>query len=323
MSLPIWNITQWGKDNNVGSYSLSYATSLEKIMSTIFKWEGLPEEIEGWMIERLLFWRGECAFWKLGDKYITTPFVKKDWDMYNLTTIANPIPYNGKGPTSKFTLHREDIKPKIGFFKEKAVFITNNINKKNTLFPVITLLREMQGVYVELSNERKNSRSINLFNANDKKTAKTMKNEIDNIYYGNEPFAILTTASQKIIDSATRLGDKDKDRTVVLWESFSKYKKEINELVGIPFDSRAEKKERVLEQEVNVSQIQVNETLQGMLMFRERAVKEINKTFNLNITVGFDSHIENALEQQDNQEQINTNTNKIGDNENEIQPNNN
>ncbi len=297
MSLPIFEINQFAKKNNVGDFALAYGMSLQKIMSTLFKWTNLPDGLESWMIERLLFWRGEVGFWKLGNKYVITPVNKLDWDMYDLTTVANPIPWNGKGPSGGITLVSADaINPhKNGTVLTKAVFIRNNLNRTNTLFPVLGLLQFLQRTWNELNNDRKNSRSINIFSSTTKKAAKTLKKELNGVYFNDEPYIVVSDSASNTLKSATRLNPNNQPRSEALWNDFTKAKQEINELIGIPFDSRPDKQERVITQEINISQIQVNEILQSMLDFRKRAVKEINKVFNLNIRCEIDEIVEAAF----------------------------
>ncbi len=282
-------------------------------MNTVFKWEGLPDEIEGWMIENLLFFRGECAFWKLGDKFVVTPNVKVDWDLYGLTTIANPVQWNGKGPDGSVVLHTSDVNPIKGKYKEIAVFIRNNLNKSATLTPVISLLQFLQGRWVELNLDRLNSRNLNLLTTTTKKIAKTIKKEMNAVYDNDEPFAVISQGAADIISTITKLNPNNTPRSISLWDDITKAKQEINEMIGIPFDSRPEKKERVISQEVNISQIQVNEVLEGMLNFRKRAVEKINNEFGLNITVQLDEKVEAAFDDEgdNNEGQKNTQTDQM------------
>ncbi len=325
MSLPIYNIATFGTRYNVGAYALSYAGSLRKIMTSIFKYEGLPEGVESWMIEQILFFRGEAAFFKVGEQYVITPLVRMDWNLYNLTTIASPIPYNGKGPNGSITLISDEViisnlKNKYKKNNTKAVFFINNISRQATLKPIVGLLKFLQNTWVELNYDRKNSRNINVISAGTPKEAKTIKKEMGKVYYNNEPFVVLSNSTQDLIKNITKLNPNNTPRSTSLWDDFVKAKQEINELVGIPFDSRPEKKERVITQEVNISQIQTNEILQEMLIFRQRALKEIEKVFNLKITVSLDEKIEAAF--GDNQEQAEAqNNNNQGDND-EVQRDN-
>lgn len=76
----------------------------EQIHCNRFKWYGLPRGIEGNLIERMLYYRGQVAWFYLKPqkKFVVLPFVLNgDIDLYGRYTSISPLPFNGS--TDKIT----------------------------------------------------------------------------------------------------------------------------------------------------------------------------------------------------------------------------
>ena len=70
----------------------------EQIAVNRYKWENLPDEIDEQLLERILYYKGQGAFFKLQDeKFYFLPYALNGTiDVYGRFTDITPLPFNGK-----------------------------------------------------------------------------------------------------------------------------------------------------------------------------------------------------------------------------------
>jgi hypothetical protein len=62
-----------------------------------FKWKNLPKELNSKLMERILYYRGQGMFFKLGGKFYFLPYALAGTiDVYGRFTSTTPLPFNGK-----------------------------------------------------------------------------------------------------------------------------------------------------------------------------------------------------------------------------------
>ena len=67
-----------------------------------YKWYGLPKGLNAEIIERVLYYRGQGAFFKLQDKFFFLPYtLDGSIDCYGRFTGITPLPFNGSTATKK------------------------------------------------------------------------------------------------------------------------------------------------------------------------------------------------------------------------------
>lgn len=82
-----------------------------------YVWYNLPEGINGNLIERILYYKGQGALIKLGEKFAFLPFSPKNQpDMYGRATSLTPLPFTGAFDT------KEKEKPLIPGLEYKCVY---------------------------------------------------------------------------------------------------------------------------------------------------------------------------------------------------------
>lgn len=62
-----------------------------------YKWKNLPNGLLGWQIERMLYYRGSVAGFKVNDQFYVLPYViQGNINIYGMPTRIKPMAYNGK-----------------------------------------------------------------------------------------------------------------------------------------------------------------------------------------------------------------------------------
>lgn len=61
-----------------------------------FTWYNLPEGLDGEMIERILYYKGQLMLFRLGNKFYSLPFcLNGEIDVYGRYETISPLPFNG------------------------------------------------------------------------------------------------------------------------------------------------------------------------------------------------------------------------------------
>ncbi len=303
-----------------------YMTNIRRIFNSLFEWENLPKGLKSYFIERFLFDYGVVAFYKVDDTFYCLPAFIQDFDVYfeyltafayspykGVTTMGEISDINAQVNTNLANNKSIDIKdkqvqgeiavnPLPNSGQIKGVFIYNNIDKQSTLSPILPLLDLINKTYNEIFNDINNSKSVRLLSATSDAKAKSISRVMNRLYDQNAPFIVLNKgkmediSEMKMFEGASKLSD--------IWSSYRNSEELLARSLGLIFDNRADKKERVLESEINVSNFQASHILLEMLEHRKNAVKEINKTFGTNIVVKLselaDSVVSNPLHQDMN-----------------------
>ena len=236
------------------------------ICLTHFKWDNLPNGINPIFLEKTLFNDGKGMFIKDNEfGFMFVPCVASD----KLNYQNEPISYNANANGYSKT-----------FLKDEIVLIRNN--------PLETPTNEMILNYCIKIAECANIARINLQAQKtpilvicDDKDILTMKN-LYKKYEGNTPVIFgdknLNFENLKVLKTdAPFVIDKISDYKVIL-------KNELLTNLGID-NTNIDKKERLITDEVNSNnkEIEINRTV--MLNERKKACKLINEKFNLNINV--------------------------------------
>lgn len=256
-------------DNNFDllEFEMEYNKYLNIYLS-LFKWNNLPNNINPIFIEQTLLTQGKGMF--INDNELGFMFVpciansKVNYQNEPIEYTANAIGYN-----------------KI-FSKDDIVLIRNNPLENSSDIMLIN--------YCIKLSECSNTARINLQAQKtpilivcDDKDLLTMKNLYQK-YNGNEPVIYgdknLNFENLKVLKTdAPYVIDKISDYKVIL-------RNELLTNLGID-NSNIDKKERLITDEVNSNNKEIEINRNVMLKEREKACELINKKFNLNISVSF------------------------------------
>ena len=245
-----------------------YFLRLEMLAKSVYKWENLPNGMNERWIENFLFGEGKCVFYNDDKRGFMVAECTQDGDLNNYDDPTSVTPCGID----------VECKPlKVG---KDCILIRNNdrmLNTSGTLKLFAYRLAEI-------------SRTIDV-NVTAQKTpvliATTEKTKLSlkNIYVqwnGNEPVIwgdkTFDPDSLKILKTdAPIVFPELQQHKLAIWN-------ECLTFLGIN-NANTEKRERLITEEVSANNEHIDLSAECFLKARERAAEEINKLFNLNISV--------------------------------------
>lgn len=254
---------------NLNDYTLTdYFIRLMLISRSVFEWTGLPDNMNEKWIERYLFAEGKCVFFKDPVKgYMVTALTPNGrLNYYNEYTDIRPyaVDYTGKSLVN-------DVDCVVIKNNDLCVPTTRTIQlyayKLASIDRTIDVNIEAQKTPVMVACSEKERMSMRNF----------IKQRQD-----NEPFIFVTdkmnTEGIKVHDLKAPMVFRELEyQKHMVWNECMTY-------LGIN-NANMDKKERLVDDEVQANNEQVEACFNAMLSERQRACEMINKIFGLNISV--------------------------------------
>lgn len=262
----------------------SIISMLEMILNTYFKWtfsEKVSEEIESYIIEKLLFENGRAFFFETGGHYFITMVAERGQiDAVGRLVKARAITLDGNEYPEKIIrpIVKQNKSGKIEIEQPNAVLIKNNLLD----LPTITLLQPFidtlnytwQTLQINLSNNRVKR----IITATDANQANTIKREINDLIDGVDSIKVITDKNAvdgiKTLDAVSNSQDVKDIREVYDW-----LYNWILTYIGINSIAQIDKQSGESEAEINANRQQTNAVLNSYLEFRKKACGEINKLY--------------------------------------------
>lgn len=263
-----------------------------------FVWEGLPKGLNGNLIETMLYYKGQLAFFKSGSKYYILPFVYTGtMNHYGLPEKILPIPFNGK---------IEDEKNPKGFIADPKIAVVYPDEEVYDEYEVAVVLRERSSLMIGFALP-----SIVLTDQLRKKLSEHLILVRNNIIL-SQPMKYVSVETQDKANSVatqfdslindvlqgnviqtivghTKLNDVMSEAPKIdaqkLWQSYSSLDALRLEGLGILNTGTFEKHERILQGEIAGKQSESKLVLQDHLAHRETFCKMLKQYFNLDVTV--------------------------------------
>lgn len=270
------------KLNNLTFTDYFYRLSL--IALSIFKWENLPNGINERWIEKYLFDIGECMFFKdpiLG--FRVSKSIDKGINIYNEPIDLEP---ESTGLTEPKT-YKNGI---------NAVLIKNNDLSIPTL-PTLQLYAYRLADLTRAQDVNITAQKTPILIITSDRQKLTMKN-VFNQWSGNEPVIYgdkeMNIDGVKVLKTdAPIVFDKIQIQKHQLWN-------EVMTFLGVN-NANQDKKERLVDDEVQANNEQVKISLDVMLKARQSACTEINRIFGTNIKVSARIGIESKIDELNNE----------------------
>lgn len=237
------------------------------LMLNQFKWNNLPEGIEERHIERVLFDEGRCLFFE--DKLnglLCLPCCES----------GTPNVYGDylKWRATGFNYYKDvDIKD--------AVLIENNKLRMPTRTAVLYFVNQLYEIIRTRDTNIKTLKLPFVFLCDDK-TQFTLKNIFEKI--DENEYAIFADKNLKLDDLLNVLETGVKPFTTELTDVYHDVMNEALTYLGIN-NSNTDKRERLITDEANANNQFIECCSEMFLESRKRACEEINKKFNLNVSV--------------------------------------
>lgn len=256
------------------------------IATSRFKWKGLPKEIKGYNLEKVVNLYGQAVFFKIGDQYLVTSFVNSGTlDIYGESMYGTPIGINGISfPALYVKKTMVNASGQIQTKEQEGVLIRNNIYSIPTYALIKPYVEKLCFIWESMGINAGLSRVVALIHAN-KDLSGIIRSEIGKIL-GSTPSGIAVVNDKtNVLDKIDKLDFNVEYQPDKYWEDFDNTFNKCCELVGITCDLNKAKKERVV-----VAQVESNDELTTIiedtyLDYRRIASEEINELFGLNTSV--------------------------------------
>ena len=247
-----------------------YFYRLMLISRSLFKWENLPNGLDEKWIERYLFTEGSCIFFKdpnLG--YVVTKWnCDGTYNMYDEPTNVVPIAVN-------YIYEGEQLSN-----NENCVIIRNNDDMLPTSPTIQNYAYKLTNVDRTIDTNIMAMKIPTIIKCSDKqklslKQTINQRNDNEPVIFGDK--GLDTTEINALKIDAPIVFDKLQIQKHAIWN-------ECMTFLGIN-NANMDKRERLVDDEVQASNEQVQACEDVMLKARQRAVEQINEIFDTNIRV--------------------------------------
>lgn len=235
----------------------------------LFDYENLPNNLDKFLIEKMLLTYGKLIFKKINDNFYILPYqetgLKNQYDEF--TEYLINIPYLNLFENGKL---------------ENEITIYNNYTKtplKDLIFKNLMLLTDTAMTLQQKLIKNRLSGIITTLNIDTKKAVdEIIKNNVDNV-------VIKSMVDTKLEDTGIEFKSiQDSDDYLTLIELQNFYKSQIYEILGLKSNYNM-KREALNQFEINANSEILKPYIYNMFECRKSAIDKINKKYNLNIIV--------------------------------------
>ena len=253
-------------------------------------WEGLPENIDGWLIENMLYVRGVVVGFFSGGQLKILPFANSGQiNIYGIPTSVQPVAYNGTKTTDNSKM---DIKLLIDF---KGNFDKDSATKNHSgallwdripltrngfIEPRIVINEEIRDLQAEIisrvRNNIRNSDTKVVFYAENQNQKDAFYTAIGESYTVDSPFIVLDKGDKSFTpESARPFHSEVTLQAQALFEAWQSLNNIRSMSLGILNGGAFEKKERVVTDEVLDESTQTNIIMNNGLIMRQLFVEKM------------------------------------------------
>ena len=272
--------TRWASAELNNKTYIDYYNRLMELALNVFEWKNLPDTVDERFLELALYEHGYCVYFNdefVGDLALTCT-IGGQLDVYRVPILRRAYAQNGynKLLTSK-----------------DSVLIFNNYLHTPTSLTIELFARRLYEIERTIDVNVKAQKTPNLILSSEQQRL-TMQN-LYMQYDGNEPFIfgdknMDIDGIKSLKTDAPFVADKLQILKHQIWN-------EALTFCGIE-NSNADKKERLVSDEVGSNYGNIEAQRNVMLNARRQAVKKINKMFGTNIEVGFRSNLLTMVNQE-------------------------
>lgn len=265
----------------------------------LYKWYNLPSSIDGNLIERILYYKGQAAFWfnTIDGQFYFLPFaLNGSIDVYGRYTGITPLPFNGTAKDKEdawivdfIRVPQYDIfDPEIPSKRETACVILRDYTQQisQTVLPRASLddpiLKMMSEAIPFARTSLLSNSGIKAMRVNDETDANEVytasRNIVDHALAG-EPFVPIK--SQIEFQELTSAGSAMKSEEYLLYyQAIDNLRKS---LLGIPAGGVFEKRSHTLQSEQDMNSNSDNLILEDGLNLRQKFCQMVNVIWGLGI----------------------------------------
>ena len=255
-----------------------YYSRLKAIALSVFKWEGLPETCSARFLEKTLFEYGRAIF--VDDPEYSYLTVKATPSSV-LNHYNEPIAYHAFS-----TGYSRD------FSADECVYIRNNYLEKSTDSTIMIFAEKLAEIDLSAMINIKAQKTPVLIRCDEKS-----RTSLENIYLAYDGNAHVIYGSKSLQDKpievlrtdAPFVADKLREEKRNVWN-------EALEFLGLNTNPSDKKKERLIVNEVDANNEQIDIQAETMLLTRLEACEQINKLYGLDVSVKRRVHSEKGDE---------------------------
>lgn len=268
---------------------VDYKNRFQKLATSIFVWEGLPDSMDSRYLEYCLYKQGQGALLH-SEEYgfiNTKATINGDVNIYGLPTALNCYSY---GRFNEVRRVYNGLADPEADENTECILVMNTWDRVPTVTTMELFalrLYEAERTCDTSVKNAKHSRLI-LTSENQRLTMENMFRQYD----ANVPYIFGDS------DNFKQGGIESIDiSSAFIGSDIMKYKKEIwNEaLTFLGIDNFSEKKERLVSDEVDTNNEVINLNLMSFLAPRQEACKQFNKKYGMNISVRVRSDLNNII----------------------------
>jgi hypothetical protein len=259
----------WRRQENLYEYEF-YRQQLELYCMSMFKWTGLPDKISSRFLEQSLFYNGFVIFFKSKELGC---YVVSNATAIGLNDYEEPTAFRARGVNKLNELVKAS----------ECVIISNNIMRYGNIASANFFAKELSNVKKTFDNNLEQLKRPYIIECSDGQVA-TVQNMMARKQNG-EPYIIARPKTMEGINLTT-IDLKVQNYTKELLEVMNTYESKAKTHFGIN-NNNIFKRERLVsnETEQNNEEVELNRKL--MLDCRKQACEEIKSMFGINVDVEF------------------------------------
>ena len=251
------------------------------IINEQFKWEGLPQEIRPYNIEKVLNMYGQGVLFKVGDNYAFCNAVNTNMlNIYGEPAEVQPVAING------MTFDRVKVNTYLGetgeIEEQNAVLIKNNLTSTPTYAMIKPLVEELAFIWQSKGINAGLSRVKALIHSN-KNNASAIKQQLKSIL-GSSTMIPVVSEKTNIMKEIEKLDFNVEYEPEKYWQDFDKCFATLCQWLGITTNLSQDKKERLIVSEVESNDELTTISEDARLSFRKLGCEKANEMFGLNIS---------------------------------------
>lgn len=283
MGKALKSYAQWRLNENMREYDF-YFKKYKRLITSMFKWENLPDGISSRFIEDKLFYNGQLIFFKSKLGF----YVVSQCTEVGLNDYEEPTGYRAYG----VNLINEPVLAK------DCVAIWNDLFRQGNAQNVHFFSKRLSNIEktIDINLEQlKNPYIISCPEGQRETVKQVMKQKTDGV-----PYIFSSDDFNSMVD--VRVFDlKIQNHTRELEEVKHSIENEGLTFFGIN-NVNVLKRERLITGEAEQNDEQITFNKQSMLSARQQAVEQINEKFNQNIKVSLNNYIAEEVEKEMNKE---------------------
>ena len=250
------------------------------VINEQFKWDGLPDEIKPYNIEKVLNFYGQGVLFRYADKYMFCNAVNSAMlSIYGEPVQVQPIAINGKA------FDRVNVETYVDGGEEHtqdAVLIKNNLTSTPTYAMIKPLVEELAFIWESKGINAGLSRVKALLHAN-KNNASAIKQQLKSIV-GSSSMIPVVSEKTNILANIEKLDFNVEYTPDAYWDDFDKCFATLWQWLGITTNLANGKKERLIVSEVESNDELTTISEDARLSFRKLGCDYAEKLFGLSMS---------------------------------------